>query len=153
MFKECFSSTQNGSGCTEQGEQQHYFLPSLLKKWFGKVQTCHWERKVTSSVLRLNTECSGIQGITWIGGGRAQCFIMDLAVMTILYSSFWQRDETPPCPPSESQCADEHAEHSLVSQVIIKYAITQHAWLEVGSFSAINIIYFVQWTQKPWTEL
>lgn len=47
-------------------------------------------------------------------------------------------------PPSESQCADEHAKHTLLSQVIIKYAITQYAWLEVGSFSAINIIYFVQ---------
>lgn len=64
--------------------------------------------------------------------------------MALSYSAFWQRDETPPSPPSESQCADEHAEHSLVSQVIIKYAITQHAWLEVGSFLAVNIIYFVQ---------
>lgn len=76
--------------------------------------------------------------------GTAQSFIMDFAVMSLSYSSFWQKDETPPPPPSESQCADEHTKHSLVSQVIIKYVITQHAWLEVGSFSAINIIYFVQ---------
>ena len=76
---------------------------------------------------------------------KAQSFIMDLAVMTpLFYSSFWQKDESPPSPPSKSQCADEHARHNRVSQVIIKYVIMQHAWLEIGSFSAININYFVQ---------
>lgn len=75
--------------------------------------------------------------------GTAQSFIMDLDVMTLSYSSFWQRNETPPPPPSESQFADQHTEHSLVSQVIIKHVITQHTWLEVGSLSVINFLYFV----------
>lgn len=35
----------------------------------------------------------------------------------------------------------------------MEHVITQHAWLEIGSFSTINIIYFVQWPQNPWTEL
>jgi len=123
-----------------------------LKRWFGKVLTCQqWERKVTCSTLRLNTECRRIWEIVWTADGMAQS--MGLAVMTPSYSSLCQRNEIPPCPPSEGQCADEHAEHGLVSHAIIKHAIRQHTWLEVGSFSAINIIYFVQWTQKPWTEL
>lgn len=79
--------------------------------------------------------------------GTAQSFIMDLDVMTLSYSSFWQRNETPPPPPSESQFADQHTEHSLVSQLKIKHVIIQHAWLEVylviGSLSVINFLYFV----------
>lgn len=35
----------------------------------------------------------------------------------------------------------------------MEHVITQHAWLEIGRFSTINIIYFVQWPQNPWTEL
>lgn len=73
----------------------------------------------------------------------AQSFIVDLDVMTLSCSSFWQRNETPPSPPSESKFADQHTERSLVSQVIIKHVITQHTWPEVGSLSVMNYLYFV----------
>lgn len=69
-----------------------------------KGANLQWERKVTSSLLRLNTEYSRIQEITWTGGGTSQCFIMDLAVLTISYSSFWQRDETPPSSHRKPVC-------------------------------------------------
>lgn len=75
--------------------------------------------------------------------GTAQSFIMGLDVMTLSYSSFWQRNKTPPSPPSESQFADQHIERSLISQVIIKHVITQRTWLEVGSLSVISFLYFV----------
>lgn len=73
--------------------------------------------------------------------GTAQSFIVDLDVMTL--TVHFGRDETPPSPPSECQFADQHTEHSLVSQVTIKHVITQHAWLEVGYLSVINFLYFM----------